>query len=116
MKLWLDDLRPAPDGWFWVKTVEEAKTALKRGEIEVASLDHDLGGDPTKDKDANNENGMCLMNWLERLHMEGRPYWPKCVIIHSVNPYASVQMFNVAQRYTHAIKQPYTGLEMGLRI
>ena len=107
MKLWLDDLRPAPEGWVWVKTVAEAKKAIKANDVEVASLDHDLGGDPTKDKDANNENGMCLMNWLELLHLEGRPRWPKCIIIHSVNPHASIQMFEVASRYTWAYQKPF---------
>ena len=24
MKLWLDDVRPAPDGWLWAKSVNEA--------------------------------------------------------------------------------------------
>ena len=26
LKLWLDDIRPAPDGYIWCKSVEEAKT------------------------------------------------------------------------------------------
>ena len=28
MKLWLDDLRPAPEGYMWCKTVNEAKNAI----------------------------------------------------------------------------------------
>jgi hypothetical protein len=24
MRVWLDDLRPAPEGWEWARTVEEA--------------------------------------------------------------------------------------------
>lgn len=28
MKLWVDDLRPAPNGYIWVKSVEAAKTAI----------------------------------------------------------------------------------------
>lgn len=42
MKLWLDDIRPAPTGWTWVKTAEEALSLLKTGTVEEASLDHDL--------------------------------------------------------------------------
>lgn len=107
MKLWLDDLRPAPAGWVWVKTVKAAKTALKQNHVEVASLDHDLGGDPTNDKDENNENGMALMNWLELCHMQDRKHWPDKIIIHSVNPYASFQMYEVARRYVPTEKIPY---------
>lgn len=30
MKLWLDDLRPAPEGYIWVKTVEDAIFEIER--------------------------------------------------------------------------------------
>ena len=44
MKLWLDDERPAPEGWFWVETPEEALTLILKNEdeIEELSIDHDL--------------------------------------------------------------------------
>lgn len=43
MKLWLDDVRPAPEGWTWVKTVDEARARLVAGGVDHLSLDHDLG-------------------------------------------------------------------------
>lgn len=43
MKLWLDDVRPAPAGWTWVKTVDEARDAVLAGGVDEMSLDHDLG-------------------------------------------------------------------------
>lgn len=45
MRLWLDDLRPAPDGWTWAQTAREAINCLNAHgrEIEYVSLDHDLG-------------------------------------------------------------------------
>lgn len=43
MKLWLDDMRPAPIGWHWAKTVQEAQELLRTGKVDEASLDHDLG-------------------------------------------------------------------------
>lgn len=43
INLWLDDIRPAPIGWHWAKTVEEAKEYLASGNVVNASLDHDLG-------------------------------------------------------------------------
>ena len=42
MKLFLDDMRPAPAGWTLVTTVAEAKAFLKTGDVEEASLDRDL--------------------------------------------------------------------------
>ena len=32
MKLWIDDVRPAPDGYVWAKSVEEAKLEILRAE------------------------------------------------------------------------------------
>lgn len=47
MKLWLDDERPAPEGWIWVKTGQEAIAILDdlgsaTGELTHMSFDHDL--------------------------------------------------------------------------
>lgn len=46
MRVWLDDRRPAPKGWIWVKTVEEAQQLLLEGPVIEMSLDHDLGTGP----------------------------------------------------------------------
>ena len=46
MKLWLDDIREAPEGWIWVKTPAEFWRALghvKLSEVEAISFDNDLG-------------------------------------------------------------------------
>lgn len=42
MKLWVDDERPAPEGWTWVKTVDEATQALTDNEVTDLSLDYSL--------------------------------------------------------------------------
>jgi hypothetical protein len=36
-------IRPTPNDWRWVKTVEEAVDLISSGEVVEASLDHDLG-------------------------------------------------------------------------
>lgn len=46
-RLWVDDLRPAPRGWTWAKTSQEAIELLENGSFDEISLDHDLGGDDT---------------------------------------------------------------------
>ena len=50
VKLWLDDVRPAPLGWTWCKTVAAAQALLMTGSVEEASLDHDLGMDAIIDQ------------------------------------------------------------------
>jgi hypothetical protein len=41
VKLWLDDLRPAPGGWTRVTSAPDAIAALSRGGVIAISLDHD---------------------------------------------------------------------------
>lgn len=97
MKLWLDDVRPAPEGWVWARTNEDAKRHLLTGEVEECSLDHDLGyhdleiPDPKSDPDAymdvltargqTEETGYQLVNWM----IENECV-PAKVAIHSWNP------------------------------
>ena len=98
MKLWLDDVRPAPDGYYWCKSVVEAKnriviyeqlyaTEQMIGEIEEINIDHDAGdyaqygGDYIK-----------LLDWLEET---GRNY---PIHIHSMNPVGVENMRRIIQR------------------
>lgn len=43
MKVWIDDIRPAPKGWFWIKDSDHALRHLKMFSlvIEEISFDHD---------------------------------------------------------------------------
>ena len=48
IKIWVDDVRPAPDGYVWYQTVEETIRAIKiyaryNVHIDVIDLDHDAG-------------------------------------------------------------------------
>lgn len=45
MRLWLDDIRPAPKGWVWVKDARHfmSDLLLMFEDITEVSLDHDLG-------------------------------------------------------------------------
>ena len=66
MKLWIDDIRPAPQGYMWIVNAAEAiKTILAfRNDIEEISLDHDAGkyvaygGDYIKILDKMEEKGI----------------------------------------------------------
>ena len=66
MKIWLDDLRPSPQGYETAKSVNEAirliETAEKEeNEIEIIDLDHDLG-----DYYSDGGDAIKLLDWLGR--------------------------------------------------
>ena len=112
MKLWIDDVRPAPEGYLWVKTVDEAieklitfqkeydqrwklyvlgywdREDLEKGlnwwRIEEVSCDNDLGVDFVE--------GYKLLEWLEAT---GRNY---PIRIHSANPVARERMRAIIER------------------
>lgn len=101
MKIWVDDVRPAPDdSYHWVKSVNQAKSYIeeceymhnvsrskKFWEIEVVDLDHDAGeyadhgGDYIK-----------LLDWFEET---GRNY---SIRIHSMNPVGVENMRRIIRR------------------
>lgn len=83
-RLWLDDLRPAPSGWLWVKTAWEAIDALQRGGVAEVSLDHDLG-EPAAG------TGYDVAEWIEVEAYHGRVArlrWR----VHSANPIGAERM------------------------
>lgn len=83
--LWVDDLRPAPEGWRWVKTSAEALAALAEQEWDVLSLDHDLGGDDTSRPVV--------------LHLCEHGGWPRRVLVHSANPVGVEWLRGMVDRY-----------------
>src|SRR4051812_30082955 len=112
MKLYLDDMRPAPIGWTLAKTVEEAKTILLNNEVSEASLDHDLGACADCMKGRTPEQwlveshyktmpncehfgtGYTLLCWMEKENV-----WPKDrVLIHTANAEARKKMNDVLLR------------------
>ena len=92
MRLWIDDVRPAPDGYIWALSVTTAKNDILRYErmgkpLELLDIDHDAGeyaqygGDYIK-----------LLDWLEET---GRNYH---IRIHSANPVGVANMRRIIQR------------------
>jgi hypothetical protein len=83
MRVWLDDVRQAPEGWTHVKTPEEVIKLLGSGEVEEISLDHDLGLTAPKSE----RTGYDVLAWLEEAVATGAWKHPVPVIrIHSANP------------------------------
>lgn len=90
MKLWHDDVRPAPPGWVWAQDNDAAKEYLKLGVVTEISMDHDLGADPRAGLYARGwsyDTGEELVKWMIE---EGRV--PEKVRIHSWNPSGARRM------------------------
>lgn len=95
MKLWVDDVRPAPTGYLWAKSVNDAKDFIIMSEAsmsgfatcEIIDIDHDAG-------DFVNDGGdyIKLLDWLEET---GRNY---PVHIHSMNPVGVENMRRIIQK------------------
>lgn len=79
VKIWLDDERPAPEGWTHVKTYEEFCAVVKDkfSLIEEMSLDHDLGQDKT---------GLHCLSWLLNEKISAGDYKLPDITVHSQNP------------------------------
>lgn len=109
--LWLDDMRPAPEGWLHVKTADEAKPYLALRAVRRASLDHDLGA-------CDACNGKSAEAWLEEHDYKSMPhcehfgtgytlvcwmeetgYWPQeKPTVHSANPAGRARMQQAIDR------------------
>jgi len=93
LSLWLDDLRPAPEGYFWCRSVNEAKLCIETAEsyhekISVIDCDHDLGIYAKLGGD-----GIKLLDWLA----ERETYYP--VKLHTMNPVGRENMQRILNRF-----------------
>ena len=93
VKIWLDDVRPAPLGYARAYSVNNAKDiieSLERQGIEIAelNLDHDLG-DYAKD----GGDGIKLVLWLA----ETERFYP--IKLHTANVVGYENMFKLINRY-----------------
>lgn len=84
MKVYLDDERTTPEGWFRVYWPDEAISLLKTGKVTHLSLDHDLGDD-------DRGTGYDVVLWLEE-QVICNGFTPPEVTVHSANSSASVKM------------------------
>lgn len=105
MKLWIDDIRPAPDGYVWLKSTNEAVHFLEQWlifanhtwvcmreidtfpNIEIIDIDHDAG-------EFSNDGGdyIKILDWLAYQHLA----YP--IRIHSQNPVGVANMRRIIQR------------------
>lgn len=98
---WLDDERPAPEGWVWIHDAESALVLLEAHAAEgrsgntVWSFDHDLG--------ENRKNGYDVAAWIEeRVHTDPS-YEPPRILIHTANPVGRDRMRQTVESIKRAI-------------
>lgn len=95
IKIWVDDIRPAPYGYFHARSVEEAKALIWAFEagygpafIKEINLDHDAG-----DFAIDGGDYIEILNWLESRHTHSYP-----IALHSMNPVGVENMRRIIQR------------------
>jgi len=95
MKLYLDDIRKAPEGWVPVRTFGDAIQLLEQQVVEEMSFDHDLGDIFT---------GLDVVNWIERKVFE-EGYNPPKMWIHTGNPVGRKNMLLAIESIERFIKE-----------
>ena len=93
MKIWVDDLRPVPEGYEWARSVNQAISLVEKAEaggeeIELLDLDHDLG-----DFFSDGGDAIKILDWLA----ERGTFYP--VKIHTANPVGRENMERMIARY-----------------
>lgn len=88
MKVWLDDERTPPDdSWTWVGSAQSAIFFLENDDVEVISLDHDLGDESIVG------NGYKVISWIEEKTFTDDQYVPsEVILIHTQNSAARPRM------------------------
>jgi hypothetical protein len=98
VRVYLDDVREAPEGWTRTFTPEETVELLKTGGVEELSLDHDLGLDSPESE----RTGYTVLTWLESEIAHGRWSFPLPEItIHSANPVGRKRMEQAVASIEH---------------
>ena len=100
MKLWLDDRRPAPEGWTLCRWPEDVISLLKTQNVEEISLDHDLDdylcvgqGYCCSSKE---RTGYDVLLWIEEQVITNN-YVPPKINIHTANPSAREKMLKAVE-------------------
>lgn len=84
MKIYLDDERDTPAGWFRTYWPDEVIELLKTGTVTEISLDHDLGDDEKG-------TGYDVILWIEEA-VALRGFQPPKIKVHSANSSAREKM------------------------
>lgn len=88
LRVWLDDERPMPSDFTnHVTTAQEAIDLLKTGQVDLISLDHDLGSENVYEN-----NGYVVAEFIEEFAFNNRCLPCIEVRIHTANSSARTKM------------------------
>jgi hypothetical protein len=121
VKIYLDDVRtPVDPSWIVVRNYEQfVDTVTYNGleNIELISLDHDLGPSAMQEwhsnvyhnytldyNNINEKTGMDCTKWLINEWLDGKPVVD--VVIHSANAVGSANMMGMINNYRHIHRLP----------
>lgn len=106
IKLFLDDIRNPPDDtWTVARTAEEAQRLLSEQDVDMASLDHDLGecSDCAAKRGYEDPRFTCphrMNGYRLTLWMAETGHWPRQKpTVHSANPVGAANMRATIDRY-----------------
>ncbi|MBQ3543466.1 MAG: hypothetical protein IJA34_00515 [Lachnospiraceae bacterium] len=97
MKIWVDDIRPAPEGYIWCQCTNHALRLLRNkiSEVELIDLDHDMG-------DTFGGDAIKIPQELERLSYRDADFAEKVKNIkfrfHSANPVGVANMRAIIEK------------------
>lgn len=81
--VYLDDLRPCPQGFTLAKNAKECILLLEEFDVDILSLDHDLGWSTV-------QTGMDVVVWLTQQRK-----FPQSIYIHTSSPSACTAMYQM---------------------
>lgn len=96
MKIWIDDIRPAPEGYIWCKSVNEVIDTISLSDeyfdlpITLIDMDHDAGDYASDGGDYIKFLDYCEECWGKDLPFDIR--------IHSMNPVGRQNMLAICEK------------------
>ncbi len=96
MKIWIDDIRPAPEGYIWCKSVNEVIDTISLSDeyfdlpITLVDMDHDAGDYASDGGDYIKFLDYCEECWGKDLPFDIR--------IHSMNPVGRQNMLAICEK------------------
>jgi hypothetical protein len=82
INVFLDDYRHCPEGFVWAKTAAECIELLEHCQVDILSLDYDLGwGEPT--------------GYEVTLYMVKHQRYPRAIYLHTSSPTGRMNMYHL---------------------
>ena len=92
INIFMDDMRYPPEGFTLAKDAIECRLLLLSNEVNILSLDHDLG-------DVDKETGYDLCKWLVSAGQYEPDIYPKEIYLHTANGVGRDNMYQLLNRY-----------------